>query len=78
MSLAWQTTIEDVETVLRAHKQPSQRSEEYLKQLDVFKVEEAALYGNTLEEQTNYAYQNIETQLQQLGVLPTGPTQFPV
>jgi len=78
MNTAWETTVEDVDTVLRAHNLDLD-ADEIHDQLDKDDVEDAALFGDTTEQQTNYAYQEIEHQLiVSLGHLPEGTeTKFP-
>lgn len=76
---AFEITQEDVNTVLSAHnivKTPKER-ERIFDDLDCGEIEGAALYGDEMEEQTNYAYQEIENQLKAEGILPSmTPTKF--
>jgi hypothetical protein len=72
MSLAWETTNEDVATVLRVHNVNLRQNklEEVSTNLDFDAIEQAALAGDEIDEQTNYAYQEIEDQLIEAKVLP--------
>jgi hypothetical protein len=65
MSLAWETTIEDLENVLRRLGMPQQPAvvKTLYDQLDFAAIEKAALYGDSMEEQTEFAYKEIEHQL---------------
>lgn len=71
MSLAWETTDEDVANVLsRLHPSRTYTVKETIQilgNLDHNKIEKAALYGNDIDEQTNYAYDEIEKQLKKMG-----------
>jgi hypothetical protein len=77
MGTAYQVSAEDVANVLASNPRLpafSQQSieplgEQCLAQLDLDAVEAAALYGDTLDEQTDYANDEIARQLRQLGVL---------
>ena len=79
MNTAWETTVEDVETVLNAHGLDLDADEVH-GQLNHDDIEDSALWGDEIEEQTNYAYQEIEHQLiTTLGHLPAGTeTKFPL
>lgn len=70
MSLAFEITEEDIENVFCNNCIHTTRDlKEILKLLDLKAVEKAALYGNDLETQTNYAYDEIGRQLKTLGIL---------
>ena len=70
MSMAWETTEDDVANVCRAHGLTNVNAQEFCdEQLDHDRVEDAALRGNDMETQTNYAYQSIEEQLKEAGLL---------
>ena len=79
MNTAWETTVEDVETVLNAHGLTELDADEVHGNLSHDDIEDAALFGDSTEEQTTYAYQEIEHQLiTTLGHLPVGTeTKFP-
>jgi hypothetical protein len=79
MSMAWETTVDDINTVLQAHGKYVHQTEldEYLDKVDCDDVEAAALAGDDMDEQTNYAYQSIEEQLMEDGCLPRAETKFP-
>lgn len=75
MSLAWETTAEDVLTVLRRIKHP-QATEEFAEQMlregiNPHLVENAALRGDEMDEQVTYAYEEIEDQLRDYLGLPS-------
>ena len=69
MSMAWETTVDDVQIVLEAHGIAADAQNFLDEQLDHDRVEDAALNGVEMEEQTNYAYQSIEEQLKEAGLL---------
>jgi len=65
MSNAWETTSEDVENALKQVGiiVDEDKSEELHEKLDMEAIEEAALWGDEMEEQTDYAYEEIVKQL---------------
>lgn len=65
MSNAWETTTDDVLNVVHnmGKKLQDNEAEEILNNLDQFAIEDAALNGNDIETQTEYAYEEIEKQL---------------
>ena len=65
MSNAWETTSEDVENALGQVGiiVDEDKSEELHEKLDMEAIEEAAFWGDEMEEQTNYAYEEIVKQL---------------
>lgn len=65
MSYAWEVTIDDIINVFIRNQLPVSDSVamDILDDLDLFLIEKAVLYGNDLDEQTEYAYQEIERQL---------------
>jgi len=65
MSMAWETTLEDVENVLRrmGRKLRPESVRVLYEDLDQATIEKAALYGDSMEKQTEYAYDEIERQL---------------
>ena len=65
MSNAWETTSEDVENALKQVGiiVDEDKSEELHEKLDMEAIEEAAFWGDEMEEQTNYAYEEIVKQL---------------
>ena len=73
MGMSFGVTIDDVATVL-ARNGHSKRSAEaldaLLDNLDVDRIERDALYGDDIDQQTDYAYDSIEAQLKEQGVLP--------
>lgn len=77
-SKAYEITEEDVENVLRSNwasggntngKTLSSIASEIFPQLDYEKIEDAALFGDNLDEQTDYANDEIARQLREMGVL---------
>jgi hypothetical protein len=68
MSIAFEITPEDVQNVLHKNNKKADPDTLYAL-LDTAAVEKAALYGNDIEEQTQYAYDEIERQLKQEGRL---------
>lgn len=64
ITLAWQTTEEDVSAVLaNTNLDEISNSEFYMRKLDYDKIAEAALIGDDLESQTAFAHQEIENQI---------------
>lgn len=65
MSLAWETTVEDVQNVLRrmGRKLRPESMRVLYEELDQSSIEKAALYGSDMDEQVKYAYDEIERQL---------------
>jgi len=79
MSYAFQVTADDVELVMNAHSQgvSAEEAEEIFDQHiapQAERIEKAALYGNEMEEQTEYAHKEIAAILVEEGVL-TKPKQ---
>jgi enamine deaminase RidA (YjgF/YER057c/UK114 family) len=68
MNTAFEISVEDVGNVLDAHR-IGYDADELHGNLDHDAIEEAALWGDNMEEQTNYAYQEIEKQLKEIGLL---------
>lgn len=75
---AYQVTEEDVENVLRSNwlyvanaigKAPGSISSEVFGNLDFDLIEQAALLGDSLDEQTDHANDEITRQLREMGVL---------
>ncbi len=73
MGLAWEVTAEDVNTALNQMGNISQFNEEreelcdeILIFLDDEEVESAALYGNDIDTQSNYAIEEIKKQIKDL------------
>lgn len=65
MSNAWETTPDDILNVIHdmGKKAGPDKVHEILDNLDQFKIEDAALYGDDMDEQTNYAYEEIKKQI---------------
>ena len=82
---AYEVTEEDVENVLRSNslavantngKSFESIANEVFPQLDFQLIEEAALAGDELDEQTDYANDEIARQLRQIGILePVRPVE---
>lgn len=75
---AYQATEEDVENVLRSNslavantmgKSFESIANEVFGNLDFDIIQQAALYGDDLDEQTGYAYDEIARQLREMGIL---------
>lgn len=79
MSNAFEINFDDVMMVLRKHniEEHYDDIEVIFEQLDYDAVEKAALYFLEMENQTTSAYDEIENQLMQLGIIPkTNPKQY--
>ena len=66
MSNAWETTFDDIENVL--NRMGYKGNDEVLTRrilgdLDHNEIEAAALHGDAIEDQTDYAYDEIERQI---------------
>lgn len=68
---AFEITVEDVMQVCSENdKEVSyEEAEKLYDQLDLVKVTEAALHGDEMEQQTDYAYEEIKRQLKELNLL---------
>lgn len=75
---AYEPTEEDVENVLRSNslfvantngKSFESIANEIFPQLDFERIEEAALFGDDLDQQTDYANDEIARQLREIGIL---------
>jgi len=62
-AMAWQTSEEDVEAACNVD---NDRAQGLLFNLDNDAVEKAALYGNDMSEQTDYAYKEIRKQVKEM------------
>lgn len=71
MSMAFGISSDDVLVVAARRGTPitDEEAERWFEELDASLVEDAALYGNDMDEQTNYALDEIERQLVNLGYL---------
>jgi sporulation-control protein spo0M len=69
---AWETTDQDIVNVMGNHDHDitDERAQEILEKIDITAVEGAALRGDEMEQQTHYAYGEIERQLVALNFLP--------
>ena len=67
MSLAWETTDTDIEQALTNLYLPNGENDvaEVFEYLNLNEVENAALYGDDMFEQTDYAIEEIENQISQ-------------
>lgn len=70
MSSAWEVTDEDVRTVLDRMGMSSDEGmvERVLSNLDMDAVEKAALHGDDMSDQIDYAYVEIEDQIIGMGL----------
>ena len=76
MSNAWETTVDDIVNVLHdagVHVEAEmslERLEEICDfQIDHELVEASALYGQDMDEQVKFAYEEINAQLKKIGVI---------
>jgi uncharacterized protein YggE len=65
MSNAWETTADDVLNVIHqmGKKATSEQVDAVLNNLDHFDIENAALRGDDMDVQTQYAYEEIKRQI---------------
>ncbi len=72
MSLAWETTPDDVVTVLQRHKRHVSDEEvnEIAFNLDTARIEKAVLFYTEMDDQVASAYDEIEDQLRVMGAIP--------
>ena len=63
MSNAWETTVDDVITVLEKMGENTSKANEIFNDLDFDTIEEAALYGDEMDEQIEYAHKEIQEQV---------------
>jgi len=65
MSSAWETTPDDILNVIHdmGKKAGPDKVHEIDNLLDHFAIEDAALKGDSMEEQVNYAYEEIKKQI---------------
>ena len=72
MSMAWETTTDDIENVLRNSgiKKTALEIEKIHTRLGLRSIERAALYGSYIEEQTDFAHAEIREQLVEMGIIP--------
>lgn len=77
MIMPWETTVEDVQIVLDAHRHQYTDDQllEIYKSLDLDAIVEGLLYFTSMEEQTDSMLEDIESQLMDKGIL-SGPKQF--
>lgn len=73
MGTAFQISDEDVANVLTDQGQSADDAAMLLLQLDHAAVEKAALEGDDLDQQAEYAREEIRRQLAELGALPSAP-----
>jgi len=65
MSYAWETTEDDILNVVHdmGKKADEDKVHDIDNLLDHFAIEDAALNGDSMEEQTKYAYEEIKKQI---------------
>ena len=76
MSLAWETTVEDVANVLRYHGVSGNAEailDEHFDDSVCGRIEKAVLRCNDFDEQADAAFEEIETVLADLGILAKTP-----
>lgn len=72
MGMAFGVSVDDVAAVLKRHgSAPATEAEldNLFSSLDEERIEQAALYGNDMDEQTDYAQAEIAVQLKEHGFL---------
>jgi hypothetical protein len=67
--MAWETTVEDVENVLRSMGKSEGKAEGIFDELDCEEIAEAALTETKFEKQVAAAYQEIENQIREDNLL---------
>lgn len=67
--VAWETTVDDVENVLRSMGKSESKAEGIFDELDCEDVAKAALTEIEFEKQLNAAYQEIENQIREKNLL---------
>lgn len=72
MSLAWETSTDDILNVFRkmGHEGNEEQAEDLHDKLDHDRIEQAALCGTAMEDQVAYAYADIEEQIKELYGIP--------
>lgn len=60
---AFEITQEDIESVIKEKNYPV-TYDDLKPYLDVYEIETAAMYGDDMDEQTKYAYEEIDKQIQ--------------
>lgn len=65
MSMAWETTVDDVITVCTNNGETvtEEQAENIIENLDHYKIEKEALHGDDMLEQLDYAYGEIWEQI---------------
>jgi hypothetical protein len=78
MSMAWETSPDDVSNVLDAHgiEYDDARLEEICDLLDYDAIEQGVLHYCSMDAQTNSMLDDIESQLMEKGVIPDGEKKF--
>ena len=71
MSNAWETTTDDVLNVVHqlGKKIDGDTCHTILEELDQFAIENAALNGDDIDEQTQYAYDEMKMQIHEKGLV---------
>jgi len=70
MSNAWEVTPDDVLNVIHSMgmKVTGDQAQTIHNDLDQFEIENAALHGDTIEEQTKYSYEEIKRQIERMNL----------
>jgi hypothetical protein len=65
MSMAWETTVDDIVTVCANNGETvtEEQAENIIENLDYYKIEKEALHGDDMLEQLDYAYDEIWEQI---------------
>jgi len=80
MSMAWETTVDDVQLVLDAHDvdHDEDKLDELHDGLDHDEIEDRILQYTDMEDQTAAMMSYIEDEFMSDGVIPKGPKKFTV
>lgn len=78
MSMGWETTTDDVQTVLAAHgvTVDEKRLGEIHDGLDHEDIEDGVMFYTDMDDQTNSMLSTIEDALMEDGVIPKGEKKF--
>jgi hypothetical protein len=72
MDIAFEITVEDIQTALFSKKQidiNDEQANDFYQNLNIDEIERSALFGNDIDEQTEFAFQSIVEQLEELDLI---------
>jgi HSP90 family molecular chaperone len=72
MNTAFEITVEDIQSALFSKKEieiSDEQANDFYQNIDTDEVERSALFGNDMEEQTEFAFQSIIEQLEELELI---------